>query len=67
MGDHRSDSRDSRAHLGDPGGGTVSEDKVLGRVLYVVWPLERVGGLPEVPVGFAGPRPPAPGTEGLSR
>ena len=46
MGDHRSDSLDSRAHLGDPGGGTVPEDDVVGRVLGVVWPLERLGGLP---------------------
>ena len=45
MGDHRSDSMDSRAHLGDPGGGTVPEDDVIGRVLGVVWPLDRLGGL----------------------
>ena len=43
MGDHRSDSLDSRAHLGDPGGGTVAVSKVVGRVLTVVWPLGRVG------------------------
>ncbi len=46
MGDHRSNSMDSRAHLGDPGGGTVPESDVVGRVLGVVWPLERLGGLP---------------------
>ena len=45
MGDHRSDSMDSRAHLGDPGGGTVPEDDVVGRVIGVVWPLDRLGGL----------------------
>ncbi len=28
MGDHRSASADSRAHLGDPGGGTVPVDRV---------------------------------------
>jgi signal peptidase I len=49
MGDHRSDSLDSRAHLGDPGGGFVPVDKVLGRVRMIVWPLDRVGGLPGVP------------------
>ena len=32
MGDHRSDSLDSRAHLGDPGGGFVPVDRVIGRV-----------------------------------
>ncbi|GAA4965333.1 signal peptidase I [Kineococcus glutinatus] len=39
MGDHRSDSADSRAHLGDPGGGTVAVDDVIGRVVAVTWPL----------------------------
>lgn len=38
MGDHRSVSADSRAHLGDPGGGTVPADKVIGRAFVVVWP-----------------------------
>ena len=45
MGDHRSDSLDSRAHLGDPGGGTVPASDVIGRVLGVVGPVDRVGGL----------------------
>ena len=54
MGDHRADSLDSRAHRGDPGGGMVPIDKVLGRVMVVVWPLDRVGrvpdsGLPDAP------------------
>ncbi len=38
MGDHRSASADSRAHLGDPGGGMVPLDDVVGRVVAVVWP-----------------------------
>jgi signal peptidase I len=70
MGDHRSDSLDSRAHLGDPGGGFVPVDKVLGRVLVVVWPLDRlgtgVGDGPRTPVGFDALRP-RTGTEGRSR
>lgn len=45
MGDHRSDSRDSRAHLGAPGGGTVPVDDVIGRAVAVVWPPPRVGGV----------------------
>ena len=58
MGDHRADSLDSRAHRGDPGGGMVPIDKVLGRVMVVVWPLDRVGrvpdsGLPDAPTGSA--------------
>lgn len=44
MGDHRSDSADSRSHLGDPGGGTVSLDDVVGRAVAIYWPLSRVGG-----------------------
>lgn len=38
-GDHRDDSADSRAHLGDPGGGTIPEDKIIGRAFVVVWPV----------------------------
>jgi len=39
MGDHRSDSADSRAYLGAPGGGFVPEERVVGRATAVVWPL----------------------------
>ena len=39
MGDHRSASSDSRAHLGDPGGGFVPASQVLGRAFVVVWPI----------------------------
>jgi signal peptidase I len=48
MGDHRSDSADSRAHLGDPGGGTVPLDRVIGKVLVRFWPLARLGGNDEM-------------------
>ncbi|WP_031229373.1 signal peptidase I [Streptomyces niveus] len=41
MGDHRSNSRDSRDHLGRPGGGAVPVDKVIGRVDWIGWPLGR--------------------------
>lgn len=46
MGDHRGDSADSRAHLGDPGGGTVSTDDVIGRAVATYWPLSRMGTFP---------------------
>jgi len=49
MGDHRSDSADSRAHLGDPGGGTVPLDRVVGKVFVRFWPLSRVGGVDGAP------------------
>jgi signal peptidase I len=39
MGDHRSGSSDSRAHLGDPGGGFVPVDEVIGRAVAVIWPI----------------------------
>jgi signal peptidase I len=45
MGDHRDDSRDSRDHLGDPGGGTVPLGEVIGRAEWIVWPLSRTRAL----------------------
>jgi signal peptidase I len=53
MGDHRSNSADSRAHLGDPGGGFVPESRVVGRAMAVLWPLSRIEALP-IPGAFAG-------------
>ncbi|MFC9247048.1 signal peptidase I [Streptomyces sp. NPDC057136] len=46
MGDHRSNSRDSRELLGQPGGGMVPVDMVIGRVDWLGWPLGRLGSLP---------------------
>ena len=40
MGDNRSNSADSRAHLGDPGGGMVPIDNVVGTAFVTVWPLD---------------------------
>ena len=51
MGDHRSQSSDSRAHLGSPGGGTVPENKVIGRAFVIVWPTSHAGKL-SVPATF---------------
>jgi signal peptidase I len=48
MGDNREDSGDSRAHLSDPGGGTVPEDHVVGRVVSVWWPWGRATGIGRV-------------------
>jgi signal peptidase I len=47
MGDHRSESADSRFHLGDPGGGFVPVDDVVGRAFARVWPFGRAGWLTE--------------------
>ncbi|MCX3058907.1 signal peptidase I [Streptomyces beihaiensis] len=38
LGDHRSDSRDSRDYLGAPGGGFVPVDQVIGKAEWVAWP-----------------------------
>jgi signal peptidase I len=46
MGDHRAASSDSRAHLGDPGGGFVPTDRVIGRAFAVVWPFRHATLLP---------------------
>jgi len=52
MGDHRSNSADSRAHLGDPGGGFVPESKVIGRAMVVLWPPSRIGSI-SIPESFS--------------
>jgi signal peptidase I len=54
MGDHRAASSDSRAHLGDPGGGFVPTDRVIGRAFAVVWPFQHAQVL-EIPDTFGQP------------
>ncbi|QCB97248.1 signal peptidase I [Arthrobacter sp. PAMC25564] len=46
MGDHRSMSADSRSLLGAPGGGMVPLDRVIGRPVQIIWPLDRFAALP---------------------
>lgn len=41
MGDNRNHSADSRVHIGDPGGGFIPVDDVVGKVFVVVWPVSR--------------------------
>jgi signal peptidase I len=41
MGDHRSASADSRAHMEEPGGGFISVDDVIGTAVVRYWPLGR--------------------------
>lgn len=45
MGDHRGASSDSRAHTGDPGGGAIPIDSVVGRAFVIIWPLSDTGWL----------------------
>ena len=40
MGDNRNHSADSRAHMGDPGGGFIPASDVIGKVFAVVWPAK---------------------------
>ncbi|MCT9929207.1 signal peptidase I [Planotetraspora sp. A-T 1434] len=54
MGDHRSVSLDSRSHQGDPGGGTIPANEVIGRAFVIVWPFNRAKILP-IPETFAQP------------
>lgn len=54
MGDHRAASADSRSHMGEPGGGFVPVDRVIGRAFAVVWPLNNAQVL-EIPATFEQP------------
>ena len=55
MGDHRSDSEDSRFH--DPSGkgreGAVPIESITGRAIATVWPLDRTGWLSDHPEVFS--------------
>jgi len=51
MGDHRLISDDSRNHLGQPGGGTIPENAVIGRAFVIIWPISRWRILP-IPATF---------------
>jgi signal peptidase I len=51
MGDHRADSDDSRYHRGDPGGGAIPENQVVGRAFLIIWPPSQLRDLP-IPTTF---------------
>ncbi len=55
MGDHRSDSGDSRFHDNGTGGkdGSVPEDLIVGRAVSIVWPLDRISWLSDYSDTFA--------------
>ena len=68
MGDHRSASADSKAHIDDEYSGTVGVDDVIGKASVIVWPPSRMGLLddPDIQeaeaaaaVGGTGPLAPA--------
>ena len=41
MGDHRSTSVDSR----NTAVGCVAQEQIVGRVVFRIWPMERLGGV----------------------
>jgi signal peptidase I len=45
MGDHRSDSSDSTAHVADQYRGTIAVDGVIGKASLIVWPFSRFGSI----------------------
>ncbi|MGW6570177.1 signal peptidase I [Streptomyces sp. NPDC054975] len=70
MGDNRQNSLDSRYHQNLAGGGTVPNEKVVGRAIVVAWPVTRWATLP-VPETFDQPGlskalSVAPGAAGLA-
>ena len=54
MGDNRPNSEDSRYHQDLPGGGTVPDRDVVGKVYAIVWPFDRAHRLTE-PSTFENP------------
>ena len=58
MGDHRSDTEDSRFHdpSGDGSDGSVPISDVTGRAVAVVWPLSHFGWLSDYSATFDRPR-----------
>jgi signal peptidase I len=55
MGDHRSNSGDSRPHDQNSGGakGSVPESLIVGRAITVVWPIQHLAWLSEPSQTFA--------------
>ncbi|WP_308279527.1 signal peptidase I [Phycicoccus mangrovi] len=56
MGDHRSDSEDSRYHdeSGDGSDGSVPISRITGRAVGIVWPFSRLDWLSDFPQAFSG-------------
>jgi signal peptidase I len=64
MGDHRSASADSKAHIGDKYSGTIAVNDVIGKAAVIVWPLNRFSVLdsPAIQGTVAAGIGPDPGT-----
>lgn len=66
MGDHRSNSADSRAHQDTDYGGTVSEEEVVGRAMVIAWPFGHWNTLDE-PTAYASVSDSAPESTAAAR
>jgi len=66
MGDNREVSDDSRLRMGDPGHGTIPENKVIGRAFVIVWPPSHWRVLP-IPSTFDQPGIDQPSSGALDR
>lgn len=67
MGDHRSNSSDSRFHdepKNDGSAGSVPESLIVGRAVAIVWPLDHLTRLSNPNASFAKVPPPIAGDEG---
>lgn len=45
MGDNRTNSADSRYHIGDQNQGTITDDDIIGKVEFIFFPFDRIGGV----------------------
>lgn len=54
MGDNRYNSADSVFHRNDPTGGFVPLENVVGRALFISWPIDRWSWLDNYPTTFRG-------------
>nr|WP_212763203.1 signal peptidase I [Gordonia araii] len=45
MGDNRTNSADSRAHISDEFQGTIPRADIRGKVRFIMWPVSRIGGV----------------------
>jgi signal peptidase I len=63
MGDHRSASADSKAHIDDKYSGTIGVEDVIGKASVIVWPPSRIGLLddPDIQGTEAAGAPATPG------
>ncbi|MFJ4878725.1 signal peptidase I [Streptomyces sp. NPDC088745] len=66
LGDHRSNSADSRFHLNEKYQGTVSEEDVLGRAFVIGWPVGHWRKL-EIPDTYSRVPDPRAGTAAAGR